>query len=66
MTYKQLCSILPAVIRRHHDPWPCDCVGPVTWETPAVFIAVTHSIVFKLSSRSGYDAIYFSVWGLVL
>jgi len=24
MTYKHLYSILPAVIRRHHVPWPCD------------------------------------------
>jgi hypothetical protein len=31
MTYKQLYSILPTVIHRHHEPWPCECVGLVTW-----------------------------------
>jgi hypothetical protein len=30
MTYKELYSILPAVIRRH-DPWPCERVGLVNW-----------------------------------
>jgi len=42
--------------------WLC---GSRDLETPGVFIAVTNSIIFKLSSRPWYDAVLFSIWGLM-